>query len=268
MLAVSLAGSRAARDVRRLRDGGAAVPALDHALDLPGEGPARRVAVLGDSAAAGHGLPSPDDGLARRLGRALHARDGRATQVRSVARDGATTAEVLAEQLPAAAGAEIVVLGVGVNDAIKRPQLGEVAADLRELLITLRALAACRDGVVLLTCPDLSVAPGIPAVLRPLLGWRCRSVARRQTRVAAGLGVPTVAAGRTELTPEVFGDDGVHPGRVGRAVGRHDPASSRVAVSRHRARPSVPRRWDPRPWEPRRSPRSVTSNSGGAPRHP
>jgi lysophospholipase L1-like esterase len=215
VLAASLVGSRAARDVRRLRDAGAEVAALEHALDLPGAPPPRRVVVLGDSAAAGHGLPSADDGLARRVGRALHARDGRATQVRSVARDGAVTAEVLAEQLPAAAGADVIVLGVGVNDAIKRPRLDEVAGDLRELLITLRALAARRDAVVLLTCPDLSVAPGLPAVLRPLLGWRCRAVARRQVRVAAELGVPTVPVGRAVLAQDVFGPDGFHPGVTG-----------------------------------------------------
>jgi lysophospholipase L1-like esterase len=215
VLAAGLLGSRAARDVRRLREAGAEVAALDHALDLPGEPPRRRVVVLGDSAAAGHGLPSADVGLARRLGRALHDRDGRATQVRSVARDGAVTAEVLAEQLPAAAGAEVVVLGVGVNDAIKRPRLDQVAVDLRELLITLRALAARRDGVVLLTCPDLSAAPGIPALLRPLLGWRCRAVARMQARVAADVGVATVAVGRRALTPDAFGADGFHPGELG-----------------------------------------------------
>jgi lysophospholipase L1-like esterase len=171
--------------------------------------------VLGDSAAAGHGLSSADDAIARRLGRALNTADGRATQVRSVARDGARTADVLVEQLPAAAGADLVVLGVGVNDATKRTPLPAMADQLRELLVTLRALAARRDAVVLLGCPDLSVAPRVPLALRGPLGWRCRAVARVQTAVAGDLGVPVVPADRRLLTPEVFGPDGFHPGTIG-----------------------------------------------------
>jgi lysophospholipase L1-like esterase len=215
LLVGGLLGSRAARGVRALRAAGATVPALDHTLDLPGTAPARRVVVLGDSAAAGHGLPSADAGLARRVGRALHAADGRATAVRSVARDGAVTADVLAEQLPAAAGADVVVIGVGVNDAIKRPRLGPVMSDLRSVLRGVRAAAAARAAVVLLTCPDLSAAPGVPWLLRPVLGWRCRALARRQAGVAAELGVPVVAVDRTALTPSVFGTDGFHPGALG-----------------------------------------------------
>jgi lysophospholipase L1-like esterase len=215
LAAATLVGATALRDVRRLRAAGAEVAALDHDLDLPGTAPGRRVAVLGDSAAAGHGLPSAEAAIARRLGRALHAADGRATQVRSVARDGARTADVLAEQLPGAAGAELIVLGVGVNDATGRTPLPEFGVQLRELLVTLRAIAARRDAVVLLSCPDLSMAPGVPPALRPLLGWRCRVVARVQAAVAGALEVPIVPADRGLLTPEVFGPDGFHPGARG-----------------------------------------------------
>jgi lysophospholipase L1-like esterase len=215
LVAATLAGATAYRDVRRLRAAGTEVAALDHRLDLPGSAPARRVVVLGDSAAAGHGLSSADDAIARRLGRALRAADDRATEVRSVARDGARTADVLAEQLPAAAGADLVVLGIGVNDATKRTPLSAMAGQLHELLVTLRAIAARRDAVVLLGCPDLSVAPGVPLPLRPLLGWRCRAVARVQMQVAGELAVPVVPAGRQLLTPEVFGPDGFHPGSLG-----------------------------------------------------
>ncbi len=122
---------------------------------------------------------------------------------------------MLAEQLPAAAGADLVVLGIGVNDAIKRTPRSELREQLRELLVTLRAIAARRGAVVLLGCPDLSAAPGVPLPLRPLLGWRCRAVARVQAEVAAALAVPLVPADRGLLRPEVFGPDGFHPGVVG-----------------------------------------------------
>lgn len=208
------AGVRALRRVRRLRAAGAEVAALDHRLELAGVGHPRRVVVLGDSAAAGHGLPDPEAAIARRVGRGLHAHDGRSTQVDSVARDGATTADVLAEQLDAARHAQVVVLGVGVNDAVRGRRVPVVAAELRQVLTALVAEGAT---VVLLSCPDLSVAPALPRVLRPLVGLRCRAVARAQHRTAAELGVPVVAVGRAELVPEVFGPDGFHPGTVGHA---------------------------------------------------
>lgn len=206
------AGVRALRRVRQLRDAGAEVAPLDHRLELTGAGPARRLVVLGDSAAAGHGLPGPEAGLARRIGRALHVQDGRATQVASAARDGATTADVLTEQLAAARGADLVVVGVGVNDAVRGRRAAVAAAELRQVLTT---VAADAEAVVLLSCPDLSVAPALPAVLRPLVGVRCRAVARAQQRVARELQIPVVAVGRAELVPEVFGPDGFHPGVVG-----------------------------------------------------
>lgn len=210
-LAVGLAASR----VRTMRRDGAMVPDLAVDVDLSGPGPARRVVVLGDSAGAGFGLADPEQALARRVGRALHLRDGRAVEVRSVARNGATTADVLAEQLPAAAGAEVVVVVVGVNDAVRRRPTARVAEELAALLAALADTTAPDARVVLVSCPDLSAAPGLPAVVRPVVGLRCRAVARAQAEVAAAAQVPVVAIPRRDLPPEVFGEDGYHPGVLG-----------------------------------------------------
>ena len=191
---------------------------LDHDVDLPGHGPPRRLVVLGDSAAAGHGLADADDALARRVGRGLVAHDGRATQVRGVALDGATTADVLTTQLEAARGADVVIVGVGVNDAtcISR-RVAAAAVDLRRLLLGIRAGIEPGGRVVLLSCPDLSVAPGLPTLLRPVVGARFRALARAQALVARDLDVEVVPASRAALSPEVFGDDGFHPGKEGHA---------------------------------------------------
>jgi lysophospholipase L1-like esterase len=110
---------RTASSLRRMRRAAAATEVLDHRLDLPGRAPARRVTVLGDSAAAGHGIGSADDALPRRLGRALHA-DGTAVEVRCLAADGAATRDVLEQQLPELEPTDVVVVGVGVNDALRR----------------------------------------------------------------------------------------------------------------------------------------------------
>jgi lysophospholipase L1-like esterase len=197
----------------------AQVVPLDHDLDLPGRFPPRWLVVLGDSAAAGYDLPDAEMAIARRVGRGLQAVDGRATAVRSVAVDGARTGDVLSYQVDAADGAEVVLLGVGVNDAL-RPGVAtaEVAALTDQLLATVRDRAAEGAHIVFLTCPDLSAAPGLPRVLTPVVGARCRALARAQTEVAARHGVATIAASKPLLAPEVFGRDGFHPGPVGHAL--------------------------------------------------
>jgi lysophospholipase L1-like esterase len=199
-----------------MRREGAKVRPLDHDVDLPGRFPPRRLVVLGDSAAAGHGLPGSDDALARRVGRGLVAADGRATAVRCVAVDGATTVEVLATQLEAATGADVVVIGVGVNDAVRPDRsIEEAATSLRTLLIGVLARVPADARVVLLSCPDLSVAPGLPRLLQTLVGQRCRALAAAQEQVAADLAVPVVRAGRAVLSVDMFGPDGFHPGTRG-----------------------------------------------------
>lgn len=208
-----------------MRTRAATVPPLDHDIDLPGRFPPRWLAVLGDSAAAGHDLGDPDLAIARRVGRALVAADGRATAVRSVAVDGATTADVLANQVAAADDAEVVLLGVGVNDALRPDRRhAEVADTTHRLLTAIREVAAPGAAIVFLTCPDLSAAPGLPRVVRPLVGWRCRQIAAAQAAVAAMHGVATIEVPRARLGPEMFGDDGFHPGALG-----HERLAARAA---------------------------------------
>jgi lysophospholipase L1-like esterase len=217
MLAALAAGSvvagRTASAVRRMRQAAASTEVLDHDVDLPGRRPARRLTVVGDSAAAGHGIVSPDDALPRRLGRAL-ATDGTAVEVRCLAEDGATAQDVVEQQVPALAPSDVVVIGVGVNDALRRHPTAMVRRDTRGLL---EAVAAASPAAVrvLVTCPDLGVAPGLPAAVRGVVGWRCRTVAAAQCVIADELGVAAVRLDRGVLRPELFGSDGFHPGREG-----------------------------------------------------
>ena len=200
--------------IRRLRTRAAGVPVLDHELHLSGTAPTRTVAVLGDSAAAGHGLADAELALPRRVGRALRAADGRATHVRCAAVSGADTAAVLTSQLVIARDAEVVVLLAGVNDALSpRRRLRTAERTYDRLLATLTADGATR--VVAVTCPDLSVAPALPRVLRPVVGLRCRSMARRQQRIAGRRGVAVIGLPATVLPREVLGGDGLHPGVEG-----------------------------------------------------
>lgn len=225
VLAAAFAGAPmlAMRRVRRMRRAARSAPALVLDVDLDGTAPERLIVLLGDSASAGFRLATPEQSAGRRIARALNLRDGRATRLRSVARNGATTADVLAEQLNAAAGADVVMIGVGANDASHRVPSASLEADLEELLTRVREVAAPHARVVLVGCPDLSVAPGLPILARAFMRFHVRRVVRVQGRVAAALAVPVVGLPRRDLTPDVFGEDGFHPGPLG-----HERISSRI----------------------------------------
>jgi len=213
----------ALRRVRRMRREARGHAPLVLDLDLAGEEPARTVVVLGDSSSAGFRLTSAEQSAARRVARALHLRDGRATRLRSVARNGATTADVLADQLAAAAGADVVLIGVGANDAKDRVASDVIEQALGELIVRVREIAAPDARVVLIGCPDLSAAPGLPLLVRLAMRSHVRRVAKLQLRVATELDVPLVPIPRSELPAEVFADDGFHPGALG-----HERVSGRV----------------------------------------
>lgn len=186
-----------------------------HDLELPGGAPVRHVAVIGDSAAAGHGLADPDQAWARQVARALHRHDGRTTILHNVAVDGADIPCVLEHQLPAVDDAEVVLINVGVNDAIRRHSPRRIEREMRHLLTEVRQRAVPDAKIILLTAPDLSAAPGLPWVLGPALAVLCRVTARAQVRAARGFGLELIRMPRQVLPPEVFGDDGFHPGVVG-----------------------------------------------------
>jgi lysophospholipase L1-like esterase len=213
----------AALRIRRMRREARALAPLVLDLDLDGVEPVRTVVVLGDSSSAGFRLTSPEQSAARRVARALHLRDGRATRLRSLARNGATTLDVLAEQVEATAGADVVILGVGANDAIDRLDSVSIAEALTALVTRVRELAAPEVRIVLVGCPELSVAPGLPFVVRAMLHRHVRRVAKLQVRLAAELDVPLVTLPRSELPLEVFADDGFHPGALG-----HERVAARV----------------------------------------
>lgn len=190
---------------------------LDHTATIgAGEGPATRLLVLGDSAARGYGMADAAHALPNQVASRLAARTGRPVEVAAQATDGHRTADVLAEQVPVVAEAhpDVVVVGVGVNDAIGRTPDTPLAADTVALVRAVRARAPAA-GIVLVACPDLSGAPGFGWPLRVVVGWRCRQVARVQQSAlapvcAADDRVRVVHLPRPDAS--MFGVDGFHPG--------------------------------------------------------
>jgi lysophospholipase L1-like esterase len=223
-LALAVAVRAAWRLAQLVRGAPAQRLALAHAavLPAPGERPLRLL-VLGDSAADGYGLADPAVAYPHQVAVRLAALTGRPVAVDSKAVDGARTRDVLVRQVPAVAGSapDLVVVAVGVNEALRGASARRVEMDTRVLL---DALASCAGPggapavrVVLAPCPDLGGAPGLPWPASTLVGWRCRVVRRAQQRAGAAAGVPVV---RFDVRPPaaMFGTDGLHPGTLGAAA--------------------------------------------------
>ena len=214
--AVAAVEAAAVARVSRVGDEGGRA---DHAATVgEGVGEPLSLVLLGDSAVDGYGL-TVEESLPRQLAARLAVATGRRVRVRSVAVSGATTTDVVTFQLPllrAAAPVDAVVVGVGVNDVLRRTGAGALEEATTALAGALHATVP-GAAIAVAVCHDLSRAPGLGPVLRRVVGARCRAVARRQREVLTDAGVPVVAIDDPG-DPAMYGEDGLHPGAEAIAV--------------------------------------------------
>lgn len=167
-----------------------------------------RLVVVGDSTAVGTGAASLDDALPGRLGKLLGAR------WRAVGRNGATAVDVLREHIDEAAGgpADVAVLVVGWNDAMRLRSARAFAHDLTALIERLRT-ASPRGRVVVVGPPRFAEFAVLPQPLRAALGRHAAGLARVAERIADDLEV--------DFAPGFDGvsvaDDAFHPNGDGYA---------------------------------------------------
>jgi lysophospholipase L1-like esterase len=207
--------------IARRRIGGATEGVPDpsgiYASNLGGE--PIRLAVLGDSAAAGYGASGPEETFGAYLAAGLASLAESPVFLTSVARVGTQTSQ-LEEQMSVslASRPDVCVLIVGANDVTHKVLPGRSVEQLKEAVA---ALLEAGPQVVVGTCPDLGT---IRPIAPPL-----RQVARRWSRrLAAGQAIAVVEAGGravslgTILGPEfdaaphdMFGPDRFHPSARG-----------------------------------------------------
>lgn len=139
-----------------------------------------RLVVVGDSTAVGTGVESLEDALPGQLGALLGAR------WRVTGRNGATAADVLRDHIGEAAGgpADVAVLVVGWNDAMRLRSEHAFARDLDQLFRRLRA-ASPGGRIVLVAPPEFSRFAVLPRPLRTALAAHAAGLARVSARVAA-----------------------------------------------------------------------------------
>ncbi|MGI8440662.1 MAG: SGNH/GDSL hydrolase family protein [Thermoleophilaceae bacterium] len=186
-----------------------------------GRGPALSYVVLGDSTGAGQGAPYRS-GVAVSTAQSL-AR-GRRVSLLNLAVSGATTADVLAEQVEPAARArpDLVLLAVGANDVTHLTTSARLRGDLLAIVERLRP-SGCAPAVVVTGSPEVGVVPRLAQPLR--LAARVRTARVNEVFAAVarerGLVFAPVARETGPLfgrDPSLFAADRFHPNARGYAT--------------------------------------------------
>jgi len=183
-----------------------------------GGGEPLTLAVLGDSAAAGWGVPAAE-AFPRVLAETLSGRLNRRVDLRCVAEVGAKTAD-LGEQVERLAGdlPQLAVIVVGANDVKTRVRPGTSAAQLRRVLDALQEQGC---AVVVGTCPDLGTVRPVKPPLRWVVRQWSRLLAAAQAAATVDAGAVAVKLGELLgpdflAEPQVyFGADRFHPSAAG-----------------------------------------------------
>ncbi len=217
--------------------------------------PPIRMAMLGDSLAAGYGVHRDRDTPSVRLAIGISSVARRPVHVSNVAVVGAESRglavqlDVLARRGPAP---ELAVVMVGANDVTHRIKPAESVAMLAAAVTRLRAAGA---EVVVGTCPDLGTIRPIGQPLRWIARRMSRNLAAAQTIAVVEAGGRTVSLGDLlgplfASSSELFSDDRFHPSAAGYAaaadavlpsaldaLGLRTRARAATALSTRRARP-------------------------------
>ncbi len=182
-------------------------------------GPAIRMALLGDSSAAGYGVESVEETPGAHLASGVAAAADRRVHLRSVAVVGAKSSDLDAQigrVLPSQP--DVAVVLVGANDVTHTVL---PSASVRHLSEAVRRLREAGVEVLVGTCPDLgTVRPIMPPLKQVARIWS-RRLAAAQAIVVVDEGGRTVSLAKA-LGPEfdaapaiLFGPDQFHPSADG-----------------------------------------------------
>ena len=182
-------------------------------------GPVLKVALLGDSAAAGYGVESVADTPGAHLASGLAEGADRRVYLRAFPVVGAQTRD-LAKQIDRTLPTEpnVAVILIGANDVTHTVLPSE---SVRLLSQGVRRLREAGVEVVVGTCPDLGTIEPIAPPLRQIARAWSRRLAAAQTIAVVEAGGRTVSLGSI-LGPEfaaspavLFGPDQFHPSAAG-----------------------------------------------------
>lgn len=213
---------------RRIR---ARVPRLAEAAgddtgSMDGTGEPIRLALLGDSSAAGVGAPDHQTALAGQTAATVAALTGRPLSWRVIARSGATTRRVREDLVDRITDPHtrwkpnLVLVVVGVNDVIRLRRPKTFRREAEHLTAAIRRRLGTPVPVLLAGLPPVHRFRAIPAPVRLLLGAHARRCDRQFMRVAReGRGIFHLPVGQLPLgRDDFFASDRFHPGPYGYRV--------------------------------------------------
>jgi lysophospholipase L1-like esterase len=185
-----------------------------------GQGAVLRLLIAGDSSAAGVGVPSQRQALARPLAQRLAQACAAQVHWRLLAQSGLTTAQIGSmlqarfedpSQGAALAPADLAVVVTGVNDVIDQvPSQRAVAA--REALANRLRNAHAVQHVVFAPLPPIHHFPGLPQPLRWVAGADAKRHNAALRRWCASRSDVSCVDMEMPLNPGVMARDGFHPG--------------------------------------------------------
>lgn len=176
-----------------------------------GAGPALRLLILGDSAAAGVGVERQDEALAGRLVASL----GREFRLhwQLWAETGRTSGDLLRvlQQAPSQRF-DVVLVSMGVNDVTGRTADRPWLAHLHEVSGLLAGRFGARQ-ILFTAIPPMHLFPALPQPLRWYLGLRARQLNALMAAFCADQAQTRYLSVGFPLEPGYLAADGFHPGR-------------------------------------------------------
>lgn len=175
--------------------------------------PPLRVAVVGDSTAAGCGVASHDEGFAGCLARELAASTGRSVEWHAAGQFGATARRVRHRLLPQlGTGLDAAVLLAGANDVMTGRHPEHWREDLTAIAdgLTERARRVVITGI-----PPFALFPAMPATLGRYLSERAAAFDEVSRQVCAARPATTWVTMTGTPGPDFFAADRFHPSAAG-----------------------------------------------------
>ena len=203
-------------------------PAAGPTAGTVGDGshPPVRVAVLGESTAAGCGVATHEEGFAGCLARELAVRTRGPVEWDVIGLHAATARRIRHRLLPRVGGdLDLAVLLAGVNDVLTRRTPAQWGDDLAAIV---DGLAGRAERVAVTGIPPFGLFPSLPATLGRYLGQRAGALDEVSRRICAGQPRATWigSADIQPSGPDFFAADRFHPSAAGyrrwaRAVADH-----------------------------------------------
>ncbi|WP_425309223.1 SGNH/GDSL hydrolase family protein [Ammonicoccus fulvus] len=179
-------------------------------VEAPGS-PEFKLALVGDSAAAGIGVSTHSLGLGGSLARELAVSTGRRVEWRVFAQSIANVQRIrqrLIPQLPV--DHDLVVLIAGMTDALAATPIDEWSIDIGAAIADLAVRHRC---LLVVGTPPFAQMPCLPSPLREALDERGRAMDAVTAEFCAGRPGVVFSSGRTlpDETDGFFAVDGFHP---------------------------------------------------------